>query len=131
MMKYQAKFFSPKEFVCPCCHQGHPATALVYALDVLRRAWGDAIFVNSGYRCRKHNAEVGGSATSRHMIGCAADIRPRDPALLSAFKSLVLSIYGQRAGWEVIPYPTFIHVAVPRDEANQTWGGGLMYVNVK
>ena len=130
-MKYLPKFFSPREFVCPCCRQGHPATALVYALDVLRRAWSDVIYINSGFRCKKHNIEVGGATTSRHMIGCAADIRPRDPALLSAFKTLVLNMYGQRAGWEIKLYSSFVHLAVPREEASQTWAGGLMYVNIK
>ncbi|MGH9942840.1 MAG: D-Ala-D-Ala carboxypeptidase family metallohydrolase [Pyrinomonadaceae bacterium] len=32
--------------------------------------------VNSGYRCPKLNAAVGGSSTSAHMLGYAADIVP-------------------------------------------------------
>lgn len=43
-------------------------------LDPIRRMWGHPIFVNSGYRCPKLNAAVGGSATSQHMKGEAADI---------------------------------------------------------
>lgn len=30
--------------------------------------------INSGYRCPELNARVGGSETSQHMLGCAADI---------------------------------------------------------
>lgn len=43
-------------------------------LDPLRQAWGKPITVNSGYRCPALNKAVGGSATSQHMSGQAADI---------------------------------------------------------
>lgn len=48
-------------------------------LDPIRRIWGKPIIVNSGYRCPKLNAAVGGSATSQHMKGEAADITAGDP----------------------------------------------------
>lgn len=48
-------------------------------LDPIRRMWGRPIIVNSGYRCPKLNAAVGGSATSQHMKGEAADITAGDP----------------------------------------------------
>ena len=43
-------------------------------LDPLREAWGRPIYVNSGYRCAELNKAVGGSETSHHMRGMAADI---------------------------------------------------------
>lgn len=43
-------------------------------LDPLRQAWGKPIVVTSGYRCAQLNVAVGGSATSHHMRGMAADI---------------------------------------------------------
>ncbi len=50
-------------------------TALVdTVLDPLREAWGKAIRVNSGYRSEALNRAVGGSKTSHHMSGKAADI---------------------------------------------------------
>ncbi|WP_417007115.1 D-Ala-D-Ala carboxypeptidase family metallohydrolase [Alistipes putredinis] len=49
------------------------------ALDPIRRMWGKPIIVNSGYRCPKLNAAIGGSATSQHMKGEAADITAGDP----------------------------------------------------
>ncbi len=45
-----------------------------HILDPLREAWGKPIHVNSGYRCPQLNKEVGGSPTSQHMKGEAADI---------------------------------------------------------
>lgn len=50
-------------------------TALVdNVLDPLRQAWGKPLVVNSGYRCPQLNKAVGGSKTSHHMKGMAADI---------------------------------------------------------
>ena len=45
-----------------------------YILDPLREEFGKAIYVTSGYRCLKLNKAVGGSITSQHCKGLAADI---------------------------------------------------------
>lgn len=49
-------------------------TLIEKLLDPVREAWGGPITVNSGYRCLKLNAAVGGVATSQHLRGEAADI---------------------------------------------------------
>lgn len=50
-------------------------TALVdNILDGVREIYGKPITVNSGYRCPELNKAVGGSATSDHVKGFAADI---------------------------------------------------------
>ena len=46
-------------------------------LDPLRERWGVPIYVNSGYRCPALNRKVGGSSTSYHLRGMAADITSR------------------------------------------------------
>jgi putative chitinase len=38
------------------------------------------IIINSGFRCESVNRRVGGVRNSQHLIGQAADIRPKDPA---------------------------------------------------
>jgi hypothetical protein len=43
-------------------------------LDPLREIYGKPITVNSGYRCPELNKAVGGSKTSDHVKGFAADI---------------------------------------------------------
>lgn len=43
-------------------------------LDPLREAWGRPLTVTSGYRCPSLNKAVGGSSTSHHLKGMAADI---------------------------------------------------------
>ena len=54
-------------------------------LDPLREAWGGPLVINSGYRCEALNRAVGGSATSAHMFGYAADIRPTDSRRTAKF----------------------------------------------
>lgn len=43
-------------------------------LDKIREAYGKPIHVTSGYRCWELNTKIGGSRTSQHMKGMAADI---------------------------------------------------------
>jgi len=43
-------------------------------LEPARLAWGQPIFVNSGYRSSKLNSSVGGAPNSQHRLGQAADI---------------------------------------------------------
>ena len=47
-------------------------------LDPLRAAWGGGIIVTSGYRSAALNKAVGGSPSSAHRHGLAADIVPAD-----------------------------------------------------
>lgn len=48
-----------------------------YVLDPLRKMYGKPIYVNSGYRSEALNKAVGGSKTSQHVLGMAADIDTR------------------------------------------------------
>lgn len=49
---------------------------LALFLDELREAWGSALRISSGLRRKLLNKAVGGSETSVHQIGFAADIVP-------------------------------------------------------
>lgn len=49
--------------------------ALVILLEKLRSRFNAPLRIQSGFRCKAHNKEVGGSANSRHMHGDGADIR--------------------------------------------------------
>ena len=74
------KWFSMNEFECHCgCRMPDSARANIVALvehvlDPAREQYGKPVCVNSGYRCARHNAAVGGVAGSQHMRGEAADI---------------------------------------------------------
>lgn len=131
MIIYKPKFFALHEFSCKCgCGYSSVATPLVLALDYLRRIWCAPIIVNSACRCAAHNAAVGGAQSSRHLAGLAADIRPRDMELFSAFDSLVCSAFGGLEGWELKIYSRFIHLAIPRGRYPD-WTGGKIYFEAK
>lgn len=113
------KFFKFEEFCCRCCGGLPPAVrenieALVTeVLDPAREQLGRAIIVNSGYRCQKHNAEVGGVPASQHLRGEAADIRCDNNKELERILTR-LGRYDQ-----LIIYPTFIHVSWKRSGVNR------------
>lgn len=71
-----SEHFAVSEFVCHCCGRGANKIdpRLIELLEELRVKAGAPIHVNCGYRCPKHNAEVGGVTNSQHVIGTAADI---------------------------------------------------------
>ena len=79
------KWFSMNEFECHCgCRMPDSARANIVALveevlDPAREQFGGPVTVNSGYRCLKHNLEVGGVVNSQHMKGEAADITAGSP----------------------------------------------------
>lgn len=50
--------------------------SLAQVLDIVRAGWGAPIRVTSGYRCPDLNKAVGGSTTSAHLLGWAADLQP-------------------------------------------------------
>lgn len=61
-------------------------------LDPLREWYGKPITVNSGFRSPALNKAVGGSATSDHMKGRAADITGGSPAENKKLFNLVQSL---------------------------------------
>ena len=56
--------------------EAHIVELVDILLDPLREAWGGPLVVTSGYRCPELNRDVGGSATSAHTAGWAADLVP-------------------------------------------------------
>jgi hypothetical protein len=82
-------YFKPAEFYCPCpdaCVGKRDVDArLRIKLEHVRELYRKAIIVNSGVRCVKHNAAVGGVDSSEHILGLGADLRcssSRDRAFL-------------------------------------------------
>lgn len=73
-----SRYFQASEFKCKCGRADCPAPrvsdALMERLDRVRMRVGYALYVSSGVRCEKHNADVGGERDSEHMIGTGADI---------------------------------------------------------
>lgn len=81
MSEQIGKYFKASEFECPCCKKTAPSRRLVGILDAARAQLGP-LRINSGYRCPKHNQEVGGKKQSLHLpiggIVYAADVTYSD-----------------------------------------------------
>ena len=121
------KYFRINEFRCHCgCQMPAEVEANIEALvsnvlDPLRDEYGKPIYVNSGYRCEKHNKAVGGVPRSQHMVGQAADISLRLTAygLQDELMKLVRIIVLQGRFDQLIIYPTFLHVSFKRNGMNR------------
>jgi len=75
--KQLATNFWLSEFLCHCgCGTGDGIVrrTLIDGLQKLRDLVGVPIRVDSGCRCEKHNAAIGGASHSKHLQGIAADI---------------------------------------------------------
>ena len=78
-----------------------------YILDPLREKYGKPIHVNGAYRCPALNKAVGGSKTSHHRYGLAADITGK-----SKFENRKLFILAQKLN---LPFDQLI------DESDYSW----------
>jgi len=68
------KHFKLDEFACPCCGKNEMSESFLILLDRYRDMCGFPFKITSGYRCEKHNKEVGGKPDSAHTKGLAVDI---------------------------------------------------------
>lgn len=86
-MAKDTKNFRVSEFACKCgCGHNSIDQRVIDMAETIRQALGVPVRVNSGCRCEKHNAKVGGaqkkydkngkllSKGSNHMYGLAADL---------------------------------------------------------
>lgn len=70
---YLAPCFQVKEFVCRASDTILIDDELVVLLQCIREHFGAKVHITSGYRTAEHNAAVGGSKSSQHLLGRAAD----------------------------------------------------------
>ena len=66
--------FNILEFTCFCCGHVQVSHSLIKILQKVRDIINIPMVITSGYRCRKHNKEVGGKEDSLHLCGWAADV---------------------------------------------------------
>jgi len=121
------KNFKIKEFECKCgCDMPlevyENIIKLASQLQFLRDYTGRPITINSAYRCPEHNAKVGGSKTSQHLLGKAADItiqslKPAEVFVL--IEDLIDMGHMLQGGLGL--YDTFVHYDIRKTKAR--WNG--------
>lgn len=100
--------FKVREFICFCCGAEGIKDDLVFHLQQAHDLLPvhRAMIITSGYRCEKHNKEVGGIEGSAHIKGLAADIKYED----ARHKFMLVNAL-MKAGFKRIGiYDSFIHV---------------------
>lgn len=116
--------FAVSEFACHgsgCCDTVQVDEKLVAYLQQIRDYFGKPVTINSGYRCQRHNAAVGGAIGSYHTKGMAADIRVEGVA------PLTVAQYAQRIGVLGIGlYDDFVHIDT-RTAKSYWYGQGEAY----
>lgn len=76
--------------------------------------------ITSGYRCKKHNKNVGGVPTSQHVKGSATDVVPRSGLSLYALADLAEKLGFKGIG--VYPDQGFVHLD-SREGPLRKWEG--------
>lgn len=116
------KYFKKSEFKCKCGRCGgfpvEPDEKLVELLEKIRAHFNAPVTVNSGVRCKTHNANVGGASGSQHLKGTAADIKVKgvSPKKVAAYVETLIPGTGG-----IGIYGTFTHVDVRVNKSR--WNG--------
>lgn len=85
-----------------------------YILQPLRDAWGQPLFINSGYRCLKVNEAVGGVPISQHVLGQASDVGCSNPYEVAKLVKRMNLDFDQMG-----LYPSFVHLSYRSDGTNR------------
>ena len=114
------KNFKREEFACKgvgCCGKSAPISEeLVNNLQTLRDRVGKSLTVNSGFRCKTHNARVGGEDNSMHTIGIAVDIAVPAGMTPDELAKIAETIPAFRDGGIGI-YKSWVHLDVRKGKA--------------
>jgi len=121
------KNFKIEEFECKCgcempCDVYDNIIKLASQLQFLRDYTGRPITINSAYRCPEHNAKIGGSKTSQHLLGKAADITIQSLKPAEVYKLIEELIdMGHILQGGLGLYDTFVHYDIRKKKAR--WNG--------
>ena len=111
-MATDTKNFKVNEFACKCgCGFNEIDQRAMNMAQVIREELGVPVRVNSGCRCEKHNAKVGGVKGSKHTKGFAADLSCSLGAAKMFETVKKLHAEGKLPNLDYcIRYKTFIHI---------------------
>lgn len=118
--KNLTKNFKVREFACKdgsdtvLIHSGLPSL-----LQKIRDHFGKPVIINSAYRTKTHNAKVGGSPNSQHLLGYAADIRINGTKP-KAIYDYVCAIMPNTGGVGLYIKDNFVHVDMRKKKSRWT-----------
>jgi uncharacterized protein YcbK (DUF882 family) len=112
--------FSRAEFKCRCgkCDYDTVDAELIEVLQSLRDYMGLSIVITSGNRCPEHNENIGGSKSSYHIRGRAADIQIKgvSPSVVQGY---LKTAYPDKFG--IGCYSSFTHIDTRTNKGR--WNG--------
>ena len=111
------KYFNYEEFDSPDVQGSGQlmSNEIISMLDVVRKKYGKAIDINSGFRTPKHNAKVGGKVTSSHLKGLAVDISCKNSTDRFKLEGILREVGFTRIGMG----STFIHVDIDKEKTQK------------
>ena len=112
-MAQDTKNFKVSEFACKHCGENEIDQRVINMAQVIRDEVGVPIRVNSGYRCKTHNATVSKVQNSKHIFGQAADLSCSIGALdlyLAIHKLYVLGKLPDLDYCIFYPFKNFCHI---------------------
>ena len=112
--------FRVREFACKGSDVVLIDDELVVLLQCIREHFGKPVTITSGYRTASHNTRVGGSKSSQHLLGRAADIQVQntDPLAVAAYAESLMP------GWGGVG-------RYPKDAAHPTRKTGWVHVDTR
>ena len=121
-MAKDTKNFKVSEFACKHCRENKIDQRVIDMAQIIRDELGEAVRVNSGYRCAEHNRRVGGVKGSRHTLGHAADLScsAGAGAMYAAIRKLHREGKLPMLGY-CIRYSNFCHVDIDKRASGNMW----------
>lgn len=122
---YKPIYFSEQEFrkCSPSCSMSDIHPDFLCYLDMLRKACGFPIFLNSAYRTKEYERSKGRSGTSSHCKGLAVDIRCVD----SFKRAKIIGCICEMADMNNL-FPVrvgigknFLHIDIDCDKSSSIW----------
>jgi zinc D-Ala-D-Ala carboxypeptidase len=96
------------------------AQALAERLQIIRDVLKAPVTISSGYRCHELNKAVGGSYTSQHQLGLAADIYADSYTAQALFDAILkMNVSYDQLIIERVGLKEWVHISVQPYERNE------------
>lgn len=89
---------------------------LAFFLEQVRKLFNKPLLISSGYRSREVNEAIGGSKTSQHCEGCAADFNVKGISPSAVVRTIVDNNipYDQ----VILEFDSWVHISIPNIKGN-------------